>query len=46
MSRLDPAEDRALAHELTGGERLHRADELDLEPIVYKLTHPTPASRR
>ena len=23
-------------------ERLRRADELDLEPIVYKLTHPDP----
>ena len=40
MSRSDPAEDLALAHELTTAERLHRADELDLEPIVYKLTHP------
>jgi len=24
------------------GERLHRIDELDLEPVVYKLMHPEP----
>jgi hypothetical protein len=32
-------------HEPAIGERLRRADELDLEPIVYKLTHPDPGER-
>ncbi len=32
----------ATAHELTIVERLRRADELDLEPIAYKLMHPEP----
>lgn len=32
----------ATAHELTIVERLRRADELDLEPIVFKLMHPEP----
>jgi hypothetical protein len=27
---------------VTTGERLHRIDLLDLEPIVYKLMHPEP----
>ena len=29
-------------HQVTTGERLRRADELDLDPIVYKLMHPDP----
>jgi hypothetical protein len=32
-------------HEPAIGERLRRADELDLEPIVYKLTHPDPGEQ-
>ena len=29
-------------HQVTTGERLRRAGELDLDPIVYKLMHPDP----
>ena len=30
------------SHEVTIDQRLRRVDELDLEPIVFKLTHPEP----
>jgi hypothetical protein len=31
-----------VSHEATTDQRLRRVDVLDLEPIVYKLTHPEP----
>ncbi len=33
------------SHRVTVGERLRRVDELDLEPIVYKLMHPDPGEQ-
>ena len=30
------------SHEATTGEQLRRVDALDLEPVVYTLTHPEP----
>jgi hypothetical protein len=34
-----------VSHEATTDEQLRRVDALDLEPIVYKLTHPEPGER-
>jgi hypothetical protein len=31
-----------MAEQITAEDRLHRADALDLEPVVHTLTHPGP----
>src|SRR6185437_430953 len=36
----------SLARVSADGERVHLVDELDLEPVVYKLMHPEPAIPR
>jgi hypothetical protein len=42
----EPADVTITTHEPTVDQRLLRVDALDLEPIVFKLTHPEPGEAR